>query len=67
MNIYPPMDFLIVPVASLEAFLKTCPDYLREGYSGAARYSFTHNGKVFAVVMKVDGKEKAYVDPSLLE
>lgn len=47
-------------------FLATANDYIRDGYCGAVVYSWRHNQKRFAVVERVDGVEKIYVDPALM-
>ncbi len=67
MHITIPSRFKRIELPSFEEFLKQCPDYTRDGFSGCVRYQWRHNGKAFAYVTTGDGKEIVFVDPFLLE
>lgn len=64
--ISPPHGWKEIPEEAFEAYLKTCADYRRTGYSGAVRYTFRHDAKDFAVVMQNGASERIFVDPKLL-
>lgn len=51
---------------AFENYLKECPDYVRDVWSGGAAYRYKHNNKVFAEVRIEDGQEVAYVLSELL-
>lgn len=64
-----PPHFKPVETADFEAYLKTCPDYLRDGFSNLIRYRFKHNNFEFAVVEGEpgSGKEKVHVSPAVMK
>lgn len=64
-----PSDWRKVEESEFLDFLSFCPDHVRDGYSGAVRYSFRYNHKPFAIVKETgEGRtEGIYVDPSLLQ
>ncbi len=45
-----------------EEYLKVCPDYRRETYCNASRYSYAHNGKRFAVLTT---RNQVFVHPDV--
>lgn len=69
MDISIPSNYREVPVSDFEEFLRTCPNYLRDGFSNLITYQFKHSHKRFAAVTGEPGSglEKVFVSPDVLE
>lgn len=55
-------EFAEVSEDDLTEYLKTCPDYTRDRYSGSASYKYRHNNHEFAIIKG----DKCYVKKALL-